>query len=165
MVENPVDLFTEILKPKRRTAEYQDAPEVQEIATNLISSLEMVDARDARIKYLFKVSEKPQKFAGRCHKADKKWHHLTGIDFVIEVWDEWWRRATPESREALVYHELLHIGKGETRTGKVKWFIVDHPVESFFEEVKRYGPWSPQLQEIASLLQPSPEAERASYED
>jgi hypothetical protein len=150
--ETVMDLFTEMLKPKQKVAEYLDAPDVQAIAIKLIADLNMVEARDARIKYLFKISDKPQKFAGRCHKADKKWKHLTGIDFVIEVWDSWWAAASPVSREALVYHELLHIGKGETRTGKVKWFNVEHPVEAFYEEVRRYGPWSPQLREVNNIL-------------
>ena len=150
-VPDAADLFQEILKPKPKKAEYADAPDVQEIAIKLISERNMVDAQQARVKYLFKISDK-SKFAGRCSKADKKWKHLTGIDFVIEVWHDWWLGATDFTREALVYHELLHIGRQETKTGNIKWVTVEHPVEAFYEETKHYGAWSPQLQELQHIL-------------
>lgn len=149
-IPSAVDLFAEMLKPRPKRAEYADSPEVQELAEEVIKSRNMIDASQARIKYLFKISEK-SRYAGKCGKADKKWNFLTGFDYVVEVWHPWWSDATNFEREALMFHELSHIIRVETKKG-IKWAIREHTIEAFHEEVDIYGAWSPQLQQLKDIF-------------
>lgn len=149
-IPSAVDLFAEMLKPRPKRAEYADSPEVQELGEEVIKKHSMIDASQARIKYLFKISEK-SRTAGKCYKADKKWNFLTGYDYVVEMWHPWWSDATSFEREALMFHELSHIIRVETKKG-IKWALRDHTIEAFHEEVDLYGAWSPQLQQLKEIF-------------
>ena len=129
-------------KPK---TEYVEAPEVQALSEKLIEEFGFVDAGLARIKYLFKKSEK-SKYAGKISKAGPKWKHITGFDYVMEVWQMFWDME-PANRRALVYHELSHVKREDTKKG-IKWQLNIHPIEAFPDEVRMFGAWSPQLQEM-----------------
>jgi len=149
------DLLDALLQPKggSKKAEYCDAPDVQELADAVIEELGLIDADMARIKYLFKQAEK-SKTNGTIALAGAKWKHLTGFDFVVEVWETFWMQATSLERRALLYHELLHIERSETKKG-TKWSMRDHVVEAFPEEVQQFGTWSPQLKMLAEIIQPA----------
>ena len=134
-------------KPK---TEYLEAPEVLALSEKLIDEYGFVDASVARIKYLLKVSDK-SKYNGRISKAGPKWKHISGFDYVLEVWQPFWEKSTPLEKRALLYHELSHIRKEEGKKG-VKWLLEDHPIEAFPEEIKMFGPWSPQLKEAEAAL-------------
>jgi predicted metallopeptidase len=145
------DLLDAILQPKTgRKSEYADSPEVQEKAEAIIDTYGLIDASLARIKYLYKIAEK-SKFRGKCALSGAQWKHLTGYDFVIVIWKQWWDQATDKEREALLYHELLHVERTETKKG-TKWVLRDHPVEAFPEEVQQFGAWSPELVQLAETL-------------
>lgn len=147
------DLLAVLSQPKAvKKAEYRDAPEVQELAEEVIEELGLFDASLARIKYLFKVSDK-SKTNGTCALAGAKWKHLTGFDYVVEVWFKFWEGSTREEKRALLYHELLHVERTETKRG-TKWVLRDHPIEAFPEEVQQFGAWSPQLKALAEILNP-----------
>lgn len=150
--DSDLDLLSVLSQPRaNKKAEYRDAPDVQEIAEKVIEELGLIDAGFARIKYLFKVSEKST-YNGKCALAGAKWKHLTGFDYVVEVWSKFWDDSTPEQKRALLYHELLHVERTETKRG-TKWVIRDHPVEAFPEEVQQFGAWTPQLQNLAEILE------------
>lgn len=56
------------------------------------------------------------------------------VDFVVGVYACTWDtlESTPEKREILIYHELLHIHPG----GKG---LLDHDVQDFSEIIEQYG--------------------------
>ena len=68
--------------------EYFDAPLEPLVKTLLGKYDELAHCQTAKIKYLFKSSEH-SKYLGKCNKAQKKWRHLTGFHYVIEIWREW----------------------------------------------------------------------------
>jgi len=135
----------------KETEKYVDAPAVEALAKKLIKKFALDDAEEAVIKYLFYKAEKSS-FFGKCSRATGKWSYLTGYDYVIEVWEPFWNRVSDYAREALVYHELLHIQKQVTAKGKVKWTVRKHDVEEFLDVVREYGPWSDNLQSLKELL-------------
>ena len=53
-----------------------------------------------------------------------------------------WLALGEGHREALVHHELLHLGTHE-KTGEL--LIVDHDVAEFTTVVREYGAWVPSL--------------------
>jgi predicted metallopeptidase len=146
------DLLDALLSPKggSKKAEYSDAPEVQELADSVIEELGLMDASMARIKYLFLQADKSKDNANIA-LAGTKWKHLTGYDFVVVVWESFWMGANAHKRRALLYHELLHVERSETKKG-TKWSLRKHYVEAFPEEVQQFGTWSPQLQELAEII-------------
>lgn len=157
------DLLDAILQPKTgRKSEYSDAPDVQEKAEAVVETYGLIDVSLARIKYLYKIAEK-SKFRGKCALSGAQWKHLTGFDYVVVVWKSFWDQATDREREALLYHELLHVERTETKKG-TKWVLRDHPVEAFPEEVHQFGAWSPELVQLAEIfkLGVKPEAEKGS---
>ncbi len=146
------DLLDALMQPKgARKTEYADAPEVQELAEVVIEEFGLIDASMARIKYLFKRSDK-SKTNGTISLAGAKWKHLTGYDYVVVIWDKFWDQAPISDQRALLYHELLHAERTETRKG-TKWVLRDHVVEAFPEEVQQFGAWSPQLKMLAEIFQ------------
>lgn len=77
-------------------------------------------------------------------------------EFVMVVNAPWWEEATPREREALVYHELLHVkqavdGYGAPRfdrDGLPVWALMGHDIEAFKAEVQRYGAWKGDIAEF-----------------
>lgn len=79
-------------------------------------------------------------------------------DFLIMLDKEFWDEADELTREALVFHELLHCEqatdqfgapKFNKETGQPIWRIRGHDIEEFNAVVRRYGAWSP---DIASFI-------------
>ncbi len=140
------DLMDAILSggTKNKT-EYVEAPEVQEQAEKMIEDYGFVDAGLARIKFLFKISEK-SKFDGKISKAGLKWKHITGYDYVFEVWKTFWE-TEPQNRQAMIYHNLSHVEREDTKKG-IRWRVREHPIEAFPDEVRMFGPWSGELQQM-----------------
>jgi hypothetical protein len=136
------------------SAIYLDAP-LEDMAEDIIIKYdELIHCNSAKIKYLFKRSEK-SKYLGKCSKASGKWAFLTDVDYVVEVWEQWWKAATDHQKEALLYHELRHVEmvvKMKDEEEVVKWKIKKHCVEVFFDEIRRYGAWNGELTELKNLL-------------
>ncbi len=158
------DLLDKILGATQKSkTEYIEAPEVQALSEKLIEEYGFLDASMSRIKYLFKVSDK-SKFAGKISKAGEKWKHITGYDYVMEVWRPAWEKGTPLERRALLYHELSHVLRVDTKKGN-KWAIKDHPIEAFPEEIRMFGAWSSQLKEAESAMADFAASEPPTFND
>ena len=126
--------------------EYVENNEVEQIAEELIPHMEWRDTPE--IKFLMLVADKSI-YAGKCSKATGKWKYLTDKDFIIEVWDGFWKTADTKAKEALVYHELKHIDFLEDEeTGEIVWKLRRHDVEEFHDVVEKYGYWNEALKEF-----------------
>jgi hypothetical protein len=81
-------------------------------------------------------------------------------DFIMVLDAGFWEQATPQQREALVFHELKHaaqaVGKdGEPRftdEGDPIWAIAPHDIEEFNDVARRYGAWLPDVTGFAAAL-------------
>lgn len=152
---------------------YREAPDVKRIADRLIPQHHQeLSWRADEIRYLFRddiptsngrvVMGKARKLGGLgCYLA---WtdaedsntfedHEEVGTDmFVIEVYEPCWDRLTAAGQEALVDHELCHLGWQENSKGVMRRVIRGHSVEEFNEIVRRHGLWKPDLKEFAKQL-------------
>lgn len=71
-----------------------------------------------------------------------------GPEFVILISAHYWSASSKPDRERLIFHELCHLRQttdsfGVPRLhddGRPQLQVVPHDVESFEEEVRRYGP-------------------------
>lgn len=75
-------------------------------------------------------------------------------DYVMILDRGFWNSVTPQTREALIYHELCHIKQkldeyGSPRfnriTGQPIYGLVAHDLEEFQAVVAKYGEWSPDI--------------------
>lgn len=153
-------------------AEFKRAPEVEEIARQLIR--ECADHQhlvEARILYLFRYGAWPKGGDTVLGKAQR----LTGLngylakqmllraidvtdrdaafDFVIMINGDRWEYLSPGHRAALVDHELCHcIKSGDDDEGRPIWAIANHDVEEFASVVRRHGIHDERLRGFAKVL-------------
>ena len=77
-------------------------------------------------------------------------------DFLLILDRDWWQQADARSREAMLFHQLMHHGQaadkeGEPRydaDGRPVWMVRAADVAVFHAELRRYGAWSPELTEM-----------------
>lgn len=87
-------------------------------------------------------------------------HHGGMPDFLMILDAEWWEQASGRDREALVFHELMHADQARDKDGELRWTpdglpvwaIREHDVTAFHAEVRHYGPWHADLQEMQAAL-------------
>lgn len=82
-------------------------------------------------------------------------------DWLIILSADWWEaNLDPLKREALVCHEALHCGQLKDKYGEARWNamgdpvvgIMPHDVEEFHAIARRYGAWTPDLEEFRGAL-------------
>lgn len=113
--------------------------------------------QDAEIAYRWK--RKGGKSGGRltlgkCQKTSGALKHFAGVDFLVWIAADHARTygLTNFQLEALVYHELKHASFEEDEDensptyGTVKFTIRGHDDELFWDELRRYGAWKPELE-------------------
>ena len=84
---------------------------------------------------------------GQASKVSEKFQALMNVtdrvDFQIWVAKDWWDDADDAQREALIDHELCHIGPG----GKLR----SHDIEEFHAIVDRHGLWDRDLRQFGRI--------------
>lgn len=128
---------------------------------------EAVDQEELRILWL--MNEKPfdedteeeaHGVAGKCVKAPRLWHDITGYDFAIWIRKHFWNQWDADIRRAAVLHELLHIEVKRDKDGQARPAVRKHDVEDFVDVVRQYGPIfgeGPRLVRAAALHAGEPE--------
>lgn len=131
--------------------EYSPAPEVEEVARELINK-EHTDLSSVRIDYVFIVESPVVNGKAQWGRAKK----ITGLNawlasaskdvaepedfFVIEIVRPVWLQLNEKERKALVDHELTHCDVND-ENGKTKLSIRPHDLEEFNSIVRKYGLW------------------------
>lgn len=124
--------------------------EVTDVAEKVVAKHKLDDVKAARIHYLFDLRKNSE--AGECRLAGKLLNYLTGYNYIIEFNKQLWDLMKDEQKEALVYHELIHICKREDKKGNIRWRIRKHSVEEFIEVADCYGTWLPELKTLKEAL-------------
>jgi len=136
---------------------YIDAPEVEAVARDIMSSLPLIDGiQEAKIKYLFAL-QKRSEYAGKIQKPGGVWRFLSDYDYVVLIHKPSWDKFSEKQREALVYHELLHITYTVDKNGEKRWKLRRHDIEEFINVIKEFDAWSLELNRLKDILQESEE--------
>lgn len=85
----------------------------------------------------------------KCVKAPPMWRDLGQFEVIIFAVERAWKHLGERQREALMAHELSHVG-GRNDSGAV--VLLEHDVEEFAWVVGRYGQWHPGLEHFAEQL-------------
>jgi hypothetical protein len=129
---------------------YQESEDVEELASTVMSRFPDMPAatEGARIKFLTKTQEKSS-WAGKCYRTTGPWNFLLpDFDFVVLIWLEWWETHNEQERQALLYHELLHIN--QTKHGS--WRLRQHDIQEFSEVITSFGAWNDQLLALSAMV-------------
>lgn len=78
--------------------------------------------------------------AGKCLKAPRLWHDVTGYHVAIWIRQHFWDEWTPDVRRAAILHELLHVEVERDKNDQAKVRIRKHDVEDFVDVARLYGP-------------------------
>lgn len=120
------------------------------IAKRLIRTLpefEDIKDSDVRIAYLSSYEEKEKNHKiifAECHKVSKQYGWCCKYDFFIVVYEPNVEDFTEEQLEILMRHELHHVGVEYSNEG-LKYYIVPHDIEEFWEIIREHGlHWSDQ---------------------
>lgn len=147
---DPDDLYPTPSAGRFTESEFIEATDLEAMADLLIEKWpELRFIEGVRVRYLWK-----QKASGRaqakCTKASGFWRRLADVDFVIWMGADICRALfyTREQVEALLYHELRHIGWDDEKGEPVS---VDHDQEVFFDEFRRYGLWASDQSKFGQL--------------
>jgi len=118
------------------------------IARRLIRTLpEFADIKesDVRIAYLSSQKEKISNrkiVFGECCKVEEKYAWTCPYDFFIVIYEPNIVDFDDHQLETLIRHELHHVGIEYTDNG-LKYYIVPHDVEEFWEIIRECGlDWS-----------------------
>lgn len=118
------------------------------IANKLIQTLpEFEDLKNSDVKIAYLSCDEPKKKERRqifaeCCKVDDKYKWCCKYDFFIVVYEPNVSWFTPEQLIILIRHELHHVGIDFTGQ-EVKYYIVPHDVEEFWEIINDHGlKWS-----------------------
>jgi predicted metallopeptidase len=148
--------------------DYSPAPEVQEIAQKLITTVDEHHMLGV-VNIVYVWREKAQKSKGRTTLATARL--VTGLNaylanfaagetlealndsfFVIEVAADTWEQLRPEQRIALVDHELCHCKVAHDENDQLQLGTRGHDVEEFAAIIDRHGLWKPDVAQFASRI-------------
>lgn len=133
---------------------YTAAPEVEKIAQRIINTTRPILGH-VKISYMFRP-EAPvsdgKVTGGMCIRVDDRNRTIHDHDFIIEISKDIWDEATDQFKEALVDHELGHVGIRMSKedgaeddpiydetTNRPKTFIRKHDIEEFEDVLERHG--------------------------
>jgi len=102
--------------------------------------------------------------AGRQIQQLEEWFGFVP-DFLITLDAVWMSTASPFQVCALVEHELLHANFKKDEYGDAKrnhddeftWEIRPHDAEVFTTEIRRYGAWKPNLEDLKTAFASEPQ--------
>lgn len=139
-------------------ADFIEAPTVRQIASLLIARHDgtLAGAAEAAITYLWKRSggaTQGKATLGMCVKLSGLAKHGVGGDFVIWIAADHCRDLglTAWQLEALIFHELCHVGRDEDKPT-----LAPHDYTGFVAELREYGTWHSDLLAMARAAQQLP---------
>lgn len=150
------------------SAIYSNAEEVEEIAKDLIADHYPEIAGNPLVKIIYRFEDPARNKNGKVVMGECK--RMTGLNsylyhdghdfdpgtdpfFLILIAYTVWRKLSEKQREALVDHELAHIGCERDEEGNTRLSINAHDVEEFESVVRRHGMWKTDLQRFAEAVE------------
>ncbi|HEY8692675.1 MAG TPA: putative metallopeptidase [Chloroflexota bacterium] len=134
--------------------DFLPAPDLTSLADDLIDRHErLASLPQITIHYLWKREgggRNGKATYGKCQKPSGLLAHYSRADFVI------WLAAdrvqgsnmTSQQVEALLLHEMLHIGRDPETDA---WVVVGHDVEEFAYVIQSYGLWNQDLERFRQI--------------
>jgi hypothetical protein len=148
---------------------YSKAAEVEDIVRRLIGDhyQELAFNHEVQIICRFETPTREKNgkaILGECRKVSglNSYLYRTGIDdtpeakpfFLILISEDAWRVLNPDQREALVDHELAHVGADIDDKGNTVFSIKPHDIEEFRDVVARHGMYLADIERFIEAARP-----------
>ncbi|WP_018126379.1 putative metallopeptidase [Balneola vulgaris] len=146
----------DLLKPVEVTSsekQLMESPEVESIAKTVIEKNKM-EFGPAEIGYFLVYPNISKQRAAKCMKATREVKYYSGNDYLIEISGELWDMLDNETKEMMLYHELLHIDPTfKSKTQEWKMNLRKPDFSDFYTINDKYGnEWYKTVQATASSL-------------
>ena len=125
-------------KPKNKK-EFIEDPSLITLANKVINTNKMDYLNQIRIRYVLVDQYISKTVVGKCVKASKELKHFAEMDYIIELSKDVWDKIDDETKEIVMYHELLHILLTVNKDGDLTTKIFDHDIKDFSSIIKKYG--------------------------
>ena len=130
-----------------------ESPEVEAIAKKVVEQHKM-EFGPAEIGYFLVYPNISRQKAAKCMKASREVKHYSGNDYLIEISGELWDMLDNQTKEMLLYHELLHIDPDfKSKTQEWKMNLRKPDFSDFYTINDTYGnEWYKTIQATVSSL-------------
>jgi hypothetical protein len=127
---------------------FEEDPELVTLA-NAIITKHKLDLNSVTIRYVLVGPYISKTVHGRCLKANNELKFFGACDYLIEFSKDIWELLDDKTKEALMFHELLHPLIKTSTKGQMVPSIVDHDIKDFRRIIKEYGPdWFQNFRDI-----------------
>ncbi|MAO64885.1 MAG: hypothetical protein CL666_07775 [Balneola sp.] len=135
------------------TKQLMESPEVETIAKTVIEKHKM-EFGPAEIGYFLVYPNLSKQRAAKCMKASREVKHYSGNDYLIEISGELWDMLDNDTKEMMLYHELLHVDPTfKTKTQEWKMTLRKPDFADFYTINDKFGnEWYKTIQATASSL-------------
>ena len=130
-----------------------ESPEVEAIAKMVIEQHKM-EFGPAEIGYFLVYPNISRQKAAKCMKASREVKYYSGNDYLIEISGELWDMLDNQTKEMLLYHELLHVDPDfKSKTQEWKMNLRKPDFSDFYTINDKYGnEWYKTIQATVSSL-------------
>ncbi len=130
-----------------------ESPEVDAIAKKVVEKHKM-EFGPAEIGYFLVYPNISKQKAAKCMKASREVKYYSGNDYLIEISGELWDMLDNQTKEMLLYHELLHVDPNfKSKTQEWKMNIRKPDFSDFYTINDKYGnEWYKTIQATVSSL-------------
>ena len=160
------DLLQAIIQKKGGGKRFvEEAPDLDELVRTIVSKFEDLQHLREHLDRLrcFRVDGGPiPSWTTRVVRGHEAFIKLSGIDVALEVYATLFDKKSDVEKEALIYHELLHLHV--TETGELK-ILRHHDIEEFIPVVAKFGPVLPEHRLFVLALKPHAELVQKIWEE
>ena len=130
-----------------------ESPEVEAIAKKVIEQHKM-EFGPAEIGYFLVYPNISRQKAAKCMKASREVKYYSGNDYLIEISGELWDMLDNQTKEMLLYHELLHVDPSfKSKIQEWKMNLRKPDFSDFYTINDKYGnEWYKTIQATVSSL-------------
>ena len=133
--------------------QYLEAPELQKVAQQVMNN-KNIEIKPAQVGYMLVYPNISTLTASKTVKASALVTHYSGNNFIVMISGELWDMLDQETRETLVWHQLLHIdARYNEKSREWKYSLRKHDYSDFYEILKSEGArWYQVVQSVMSSL-------------
>ncbi len=150
MNENDILVPSEVTSSEKQLME---SPEIETIAKKVIANNKL-EFGPAEIGYFLVYPNISKQKAAKCMKATREVKYYSGNDYLIEVSGELWDMLDNDTKEMVIYHELLHIDPSfKSKTQEWKMNLKRPDFSDYYTINDKFGnEWYKTVQATASSL-------------
>lgn len=146
----------DILSPSEVTSsekQLMESPEVEAMAKKVIEQHKL-EFGPAEIGYFLVYPHISKQKAAKCIKASREVKYYSGNDYLIELSGELWDMLDNDTKEMVLYHELLHVDPSfKSKTQEWKMNLRRPDFSDFYSINDKFGnTWYKTVQATASSL-------------